>query len=273
MTMKRTTATSRRLRCGDLTFVGPLRGDKSNFRYKRCRCGSYKCPVCGPRKLRQVRRRIADVATEKQLRRFCTLTLDPARIPSGIPSIAYLRETWRKMRVYLQRYAGKSIRFIAVVELQKSEVAHLHVLVGTYLPQRWLSKSWERVGGGRIVDIRWVDVHRVAAYLSKYLTDLSLTLMPSNTRRFSSSRGIVLWLKKPGNPEWWLCKTPIEDLRKLAQRASNERWELGEAGMEVLAFFSAEFMLEAALESWTARRRHSILKLRHDARDSYITEC
>jgi hypothetical protein len=42
--------------------------------------------------------------------------------------------------------------------------------------EAWISQAWQSVGGCRIVDIRLVDIHRVGAYLSKYLTkDLLLS--------------------------------------------------------------------------------------------------
>jgi len=183
------------------------------------------------------------------------LTLDPEKIARGQSSISYLRETWRKMRVSLKRLLGRSIEFIVVVQRQKSGVAHLHVLIGAYLPQDWLSAAWERVGGGKIVDIRWVDVHRVSAYLSKYLTDRALAELPSGTRRFSCSQGIVLWPSKLGKSGWWLCVRSIDELREHAKQVYEERWEKGEEGFWMLAFFSAEFLKLAALENYNPRRK------------------
>jgi hypothetical protein len=187
------------------------------------------------------------VAGERHLTRLATLTLDPSKIASGESSIEYIRETWRKMRVSLRRFLGKPIEFIAVLELQRSGMAHLHVLVGSYLPQEWLSKAWQGVGGGRVVDIRCVDVHRISAYLSKYLTSRCMTELPAGTRRFSCSRGIVLWARKADRSGWWLCALPIEELRALARNVTDERWEPEVCGLDTLEFFAAEFLREAAL--------------------------
>jgi len=144
------------------------------------------------------------------------------------------------MRVSLNRYLGKSVEFIAVVELQRSGLAHLHVLVGAYLPQDWLSEAWQGVGGGKIVDIRFVDVHRVSAYLSKYLTKDSLMDLPSGVRRFSCSQGIALWDRRPSNSGWWLCKLSLDELRDWAKQAADEAWQEEGKGVFVLTYFTAE---------------------------------
>jgi hypothetical protein len=62
---------------------------------------------------------------------------------------------------------------------------------------RSVSRAWESVGGGRVVDIRYVDVHRVSAYLAVYLAGekvmRTLELLPKRARIFTTSRSIVLW--------------------------------------------------------------------------------
>ena len=257
--MFRTIAT-RRFRCGEATLVGPLRESQAQpragpFGYRRHLCNAYGCGRCRGRKLRQVRARIAQEASARRLTRFVTLTLDPKRIPPGRPSHAYLRECWRKMRVYLRRFAGHSVEFIGVVQLHKSGVAHLHVLVGVYLPQNWLSQAWQAVGGGKIVDVRWVDVHRVAGYLAKYLTKDSLQGLPSGTRFFSCSRGIVLWPKRKA-AGWWLSWRSIDELYEWATQPHGERWgDLEQVGIPILIWFEGELVRDAALDSFTPRRR------------------
>jgi hypothetical protein len=162
------------------------------------------------------------------------------------------------MRVYLSRFAGRSIEFIAVVELHRSGVAHLHVLVDVYLPQDWLSRAWQAVGGGRIVDIRWVNVRRIAGYLAKYLTKDSLAGLPKGTRLFSCSKGIVLWPKKKSSG-WWLSTRHIDELRDEAEATGevrNERWEdVYQVCEPVLIWFEDGFIKNAAFDSVVLRRR------------------
>lgn len=149
------------------------------------------------------------------------------------------------MRVSLKRRLGKSPEFIAVLELHRSGVPHLHVLVGAYLPQDWLSAAWQAVGGGRIVDIRFVDVHKISAYLSKYFTKNSLTEIPSGVSRFSCSKGISLWARAAKNPGWWLSKVSIDELRDWANTPAEEKWQEADGAL-VLVYFTGEHIPIAA---------------------------
>jgi hypothetical protein len=180
--------------CGTSTVVGPVKGKLGVFGHGALFCMSYRCDRCRKSKLKKVRKRISEVAEEHQLTRMVTLTLDPKRIPKRYRKRTdrYIRECWRKMRVLFAREFGGSLPFVGVLEFQKNGNAHLHVLVGRYIARKWLSLAWQSIGGGRYVDIRWVDVHRVAAYLSPYLTGdkvlHTLELLPKRARIFTTSR-------------------------------------------------------------------------------------
>jgi hypothetical protein len=158
-----------RFGCGNFSVVGLLKGKSGKFGYKSLFCGSYRCDRCRNPKLKRVRARIAEIATAHKLQRMATLTLDPKRVPRGQTTGRYIRNCWREMRVTLARKYGQSLSFVGVLEFHKNKVAHMHVLIGAYIPQAWLSAKWQSNGGGPVVDIRYVDVHRVSAYLSVYL--------------------------------------------------------------------------------------------------------
>lgn len=132
------------------------------------------------------------------------------------------------MRVYLTRRYGQSIDFVAVLEFHKSGVAHFHLLVELFIPKNWLSEAWQSVGGGKIVDIRYADVHRVAAYLTRYLAgeklEHTLSLLPPRGRIFGSSRSISFWGKKEKRG-WWMVRKGIEYLRDYAKSVENEKFE------------------------------------------------
>jgi hypothetical protein len=162
------------------------------------------------------------VATQNQLCRFLTLTLNPRSCPAtdsvATDSVAYVKNCWAKFRTYLKRRYQTPLSFIAVVELQQSGYAHLHVLVDRFIEQNWIAEAWQAVGGGRIVDIRYVDIHRIAPYMSKYLTkDLLLAPFKPRQRRYSTSRNITLISNTPSG-EWGLLKVPIEFLFALRRR-------------------------------------------------------
>src|SRR6266404_4998604 len=94
--------------------------------------------------------------------------LDPKKIEGD--AVRYLREVFNKFRVYLFRKYHASIKYISVLEFHKSGLPHLHILLDRYIPQAWISESWSALGGGSIVHIKQVDVHRISHYLAKYLT-------------------------------------------------------------------------------------------------------
>jgi hypothetical protein len=183
---------------------------------------------------------------------MATLTLDPKRVPRGQRTDRYIRECWREMRVSLARKYGKSLPFVGVLEFHKNKAAHLHVLLGCYIPQAWLSAAWAAVGGGRIVDIRYVDVHRVSAYLSVYLAGdkiiHTLELLPKRARIFTTSRSIVLWGKRKKGG-WWLRRVNLSVLYDATEKPENVRFEAVEDlkpfGLELLSYFESPPSQEA----------------------------
>jgi hypothetical protein len=201
-----------------------------------------------------VRKRIAEIAEEYKLQRMATLTLDPKRIPREHrrKTDRYIRGLWRMMRVLLSRQFGKSLPFVGVLEFQENGNAHLHLLLSQYIPQKWLSKAWQSIGGGRYVDIRFVDVHRVAAYVSSYLTGdkvlHTLERLPRRARIFTTSRSIRLWPKKEKRG-WWLRRAGLGELYDAAANPSGERFEpvedLKPFKLELLSYFESPPFQEA----------------------------
>jgi hypothetical protein len=238
--------------CGNFSIVGPLKGQPGKFGHKSLFCASYRCKRCRPPKLKKVRARIAEIATQHKLTRMATLTLDPSRIPKGQKTDRYLRECWRKMRVLLARKFGKSLPFVGVLEFHESGVAHLHVLIGQYISQKWLSRAWRTIGGGRIVDIRYVDVHRVSAYLSVYLAGdkvaKTLELLRKRARIFTTARSIVLWGRK-AKTGWCLRRMTLSELLEHAENPTNLRFtaveDLKPFGLELLSYFESPPFQEA----------------------------
>ena len=216
-------------------------------------CGSYRCRGCRPRKLHKLRARIAEIARDLRLERMATLTLNPARVPDGQRSDRYIRECWRKMRVYLKREYGNSIDFISILEFQRSGMAHLHLLLNVYIPQAWLSEAWVRSGGGVIVDIRrFVRIQFVAAYLAGYLAgrkiEHTLSLLPRRARILSTSRSISLWGKKK-KTAWKLAKQSLWSLRNRVPRVNKERYETVEDlkgfDLQLLTYFEGPVIQQA----------------------------
>jgi len=209
--------------CGKWSLRGQVEG--SGMKYVRLGCKKWVCPRCGPKKAVRVRHGIADQATKHNLNRFLTLTLNPVACTAE-ESVAYSRRVWRKFRVYVKRRYKIDLKFIAVVEFQKSGYAHLHVLVSHYLDQRWVSNAWSKLGGGPMVNIKYVDVHRISSYVSKYLAkDLFLAHGSGKYRRYTTSKGLNLFVKA-AKGTWELLKTRIEILeRKLGSLVTEPTYD------------------------------------------------
>jgi len=210
--------------CDQWCLHGPVHDQEPDLRESiRFKCKSWTCQACGPKKARRLRRGIIEQALTHGLHRFLTLTLNPSTCRSD-ESIPYIRACWNKFRTYLRRRYGTKVVFITILELQQSGYAHLHVLVDRFIEQAWISEAWQAVGGGRIVDIRYVDVHRISAYLSKYLTqDLLLGGFKKRTRRYTTSRGITL-LKPVPSAGWALIKAPLDFVLYHCKDALIQAW-------------------------------------------------
>jgi hypothetical protein len=188
--------------CSRGTVVGPSSRGPEYTAHIRADCKKLTCPLCGPKKAVAYRKAIGAAAEANRLTRMMTLTLDPSKIDVA-DSVAYLRKCFNKFRVYLHRKFGQAVSFIAIVEEQKNGRAHMHCLVGIFIDQRWISDTWQAVGGGRIVDIRLIDVHRIHAYVAKYLTKEFLLSVPAGKKRISTSRDIRLFQKHSAKGWSW----------------------------------------------------------------------
>jgi len=201
--------------CGRFTVRGQAL-NSPDTRFHRVNCKCWNCRYCAPRKAKRIKHAIRATAEAMQLRRFLTLTLDPAKI-EGDP-VRYLNAVFAKLRVYLQREYGVAPQYIRILEFQKNGNPHFHILIDRYIARKWIQAAWVAVGGGWMVDIRYVDVHRVSRYLSKYLTKELLMSAPLRSRRVTTSRGIKLFAKTPTETTWTLIRVPISRLFEVHAR-------------------------------------------------------
>ena len=193
--------------CGVWTIVGC---DGVVQRFHRLNCRTWGCCYCGPKKAKRYRYLIGHLAEREKLTRFLTLTLDPSKVEGD--SVRYLRGVFNKFRLYLRRKYGAPVKYIAVLEFHKSGIAHLHLLVDRFIPWDWIRQSWSAIGGGRVVFIKYVDVHRISRYLSKYLTKKLLLSAPKRSRRVTTPRSLRLIEKKDAETGWELSKFSIFSL-------------------------------------------------------------
>ncbi len=250
---------SAKSKCGSYTLVGPAKGQLGKLAHSRLFCKSLRCPYCRKPKLKRIRARIAQVAQQLGLKRFASLTLDSKKLGNREPSDRYIRRCWRKMRVLLEREFGGSVQFIGVLEFQKNGMAHLHLLLGVYIPQDWLSRKWVSIGGGEVVDIRYVDVHRVAGYVATYLAgekiEHTLDLLPLRARIFTTSRGIRL-TEKPKSEGWWIVRRSISLIEFASKNPTAHRYKDGKVRSPLLVYF------ESAVDPLSINGRNAFTILR-----------
>jgi len=130
------------------------------------RCKHWACPTCGPILARYWSERISKAMPE----RFITLTADRARWPTPEAAYTAMKKALPKLVRYL-RSRGIEFEYVAVWELHESGWPHLHLCQkGSFVPQKLLSRAWDFLDIGPIVDIRTVVTKRgVAAYVAKYM--------------------------------------------------------------------------------------------------------
>lgn len=196
--------------CGRYSVRGtdPKTG-RLNFR--RINCGSWGCSYCGPRKAKTARRAIREHAERLNLKYFLTLTIDLKKVEYQHKKLAvpHLRFCFNKFREYLWRKYRVRPTYISVVEFTQAGVPHLHIMIDRYIPQAWISETWAKLGGGKIVFIKQVTIAKVARYLSKYLTKELLLSAPKHSRRLCTSRDIKLFPKFVSGISWELRKSSI----------------------------------------------------------------
>lgn len=200
--------------CGKFSLVGEIRDKKTGrkmYKHARLDCKTYGCSYCGERKVKRIKKAIIKQATNFKLQRMLTLTLNPQNC-SAQDSIEHIRYCWSELRTYLKRLHGETIVFIAVIELQKNGYAHLHILVDRFIRKDWISQAWHNLGAGEIVDIMYVDIHRIAGYLTKYVTKDMLLNLPIGVKRFTTSRNIIMFEKvkrEDQSENWQFLRLPV----------------------------------------------------------------
>ncbi len=151
-------------------------------------CKRWRCPTCGPRNARILKRRLSNLDTN----RFVTLTykLGPDETPQE--AATNIKAAWVKLhKRILRRLNQTDVKYVLVIEWTQLNSPHLHCLLkSSFLPQRWLSRNWRECSGAPIVDVRRIrSAASAAAYLAKYLSKTADGV--PRIHRYSASHGFL----------------------------------------------------------------------------------
>ena len=196
-----------------------LHGDKRTEFHRVC-CNKWLCQICGPRKKKHLYELIFRAVKENDLTRFLILTQNPNSnddIEAQCKNIMY---SWAKFRVYLRRKFNASVSYFWVLERHKNRNSneygspHLHIFIDRYIPQRWISRIWDKVGGGKITFIRKLKEYEIpnkVDYVLKHFDTWDRYNLPFGTRRYGYSKGLI---KKPDNikSDWKFTRGAVDEL-------------------------------------------------------------
>jgi len=180
-----------------LRYQNPKTGSTAPYR-----CGSWDCECCGHRLRMSLIEEIERITEERpELRRLLSLTVDESAPIGKARRHEHLTDRWNALRTELRdRYPDLSFIWVRH-EGDERDRPHLHLLVDRYLPQAELSMLAERVGLGRVVDIRRVNARNAAHYISAYLGRGSLSHLPDGARRYGSSADVDLDPRSSGSDD------------------------------------------------------------------------
>jgi hypothetical protein len=208
--------------CGGLSLVGV---DGATAAVYPLRCGCWRCPKCGSRKVKYTRERIRGGLGLGRTR-FLTLT-SPGQ-ESVVDSLELLARRWKAFHRRLTRRVGH-IEYLAVVELQKRGSPHLHVLVrGPLVSGVWVRQAAVAVGFGKQSDIRPAPPG-IAGYLTKAIgPNTSGDLLPAHFRRVRWSAGWSLPLPRRFRRAWQAWYIAFAETRRTAASAVQRGYRLVE---------------------------------------------
>lgn len=192
-------------------------------------CGTWSCPLCGPKKAAWLKREIQAAQVRYALSQFWTLTIGTSSCTAEASS-AVLKHGWHLLHRRLVRAFGP-FSYLWTHELTKAGYGHLHLLCSLDLAAQapadagvrwsaisswldpakaaalgntpaawalaWLSQAWRECSGGSyIVDVAPVESASAGSYLAKYCTQqASLRALPGyehlhSQRFFTKSRDV-----------------------------------------------------------------------------------
>jgi len=191
-----------RINCGKFTIFHAHQ-DNSLITISRTksRCKSYTCPTCRRTNYLRLRHRVLANFTKAN---YTFWTFSKQKPQDLTPKFLhdFLIE-WRLFFNHLRKFYPK-LNFIRILEISPSGQPHFHVLFNQFVSFHTVNRLWKHYTGGCHTQFERVDSHRVAFYITKYVTKASNTeisyediIFLAGIRRFEASKFLLLKLSKP----------------------------------------------------------------------------
>lgn len=181
--------------CGEVDYYLPRQHKIESNKCKRFTCGR-----CFKKEVNKKLIEVVKKGIEFQLFRHLVITLEGEEFRNKLTpdkSFIYITKKWNSFKIYYRRTFKNKFDYILFNRSQKDGYAHLHVLVSVKIPKDWIEDTVRRLNLGWS-RIKFVDIHRLKNYLSKYWYKEHEWWIPENKRHFSSSRTIKFEKKKDG---------------------------------------------------------------------------
>lgn len=171
-------------------------------------CKQWRCDDCRPMLRKRLRKAfVAATEANPDLRRFFTLTMPGTTRQLDLEQrYVAISAAFQRFRQKMAKLQGRTFPYALVREPHRDGTPHIHGLTDRFIPRKQLQRLWGESGGGVVgVDIKLVDPHRAAAYVSKYLVKDNATMLPKGMRKYASGGGVKLWGVRPrGDGSWFV---------------------------------------------------------------------
>ena len=179
-------------------------------------CGAYFCPDCGPIKIKKLRHAVYNELKIWKHKCFWTFTLN-SKITNDLElHYKILSESYERLITYLRRdklISNNQFKYIRINELHQSGYAHIHVMVDTFFPAKYIIGLWQGIVNKICLNygilynpnvlcgcyVRYKsDVGHATNYLVKYVTKSVENLTGDRIFHFfyTKSHSIVFFSKK-----------------------------------------------------------------------------
>jgi len=176
--------------------------DTNGDRVRALPCRRIRCERCGPRKARQLAKRLRDCGVV--LDRMITVTF-----PAGTSET--IAETVMRARGVFHRFITaltkkyRDLLYFKVIEVGKKRgMVHFHLAVNRYVPWQVVRALWVRSGGGRIIAVDRIGVSYALKYLVKFhAVPSNVALALRRTRLWSHSQKLMAPMPKLASGIVW----------------------------------------------------------------------